>query len=186
MSTVGDFTAQPTSGTVQTVTSTGHGASGKVRAVTGDTSSAYTFGDILAEKYTICSLTRYTGSNKERILTGSRTNWLHGHWGRTAGVAYNDGWLGELENRVTPIDDWVVLCGHSQALFLRGKKVATRSDQIAGNQAVLINAGHFLPEKSDWAVAEVIKRWATGRAARSRSGRTRGSSKRCEAACARA
>ena len=156
VSTVGDFTAQPTSGTVQTVTSTGHGASAPVRAVKGGTSSKYTFGKILADKYTICSLTRYTGSNKLRILTGGRTNWLHGHHGNKAGVAHYDGWLGKVENRVTPIDDWVVLCGHSQALFLRGKKVATRSDQIAGNQAVVIHAGPNFREKSDWAVAEVI------------------------------
>ena len=152
VSTVGDFTAQPTSGTVQTVTSTGHGASAPVRTVKGGTSSAYTFGKILADKYTICSLSRYAGGNKQRILTGGSTNWLHGHWGGKAGVAHFDGWLGSLSNRVTPIDDWVLLCGTSQALFLRGKKVATRSDQRAGNQAVVINTY----EKSDWAVAEVI------------------------------
>ena len=154
-STVGDFTAQPTKGTVKTVTSTGHGASAPVRTVKGGTSSEYTFGKILADKYTICSLSRYAGSNRNRILTGSRTNWLHGHHGNKAGVAYYDGSLGSASNRVTPVDDWVLLCGHSQALFFRGKKVATRSNQIAGNQAVVINAGKHI-EKSDWAVAEVI------------------------------
>ena len=58
---------------------------------------------------------------------------------------------------MTPVDDWVLLCGTSQDLFLRGTKVATRSNQIAGNQAVSINAGYRgSTEKSDWAVAEVI------------------------------
>ena len=163
VSTVGDFTAQPTSGTVQTVTSSGHGALAPFRTVKGGTSSAYTFGKILAEKYTICSLSRYAGSNRKRILTGGRTNWLHGHWNGRAGVAHYDGWLGSDANRVTPVDDWVLLCGTSQSLFLRGKKVATRSNQIAGNQAIVINAGYTVDrgggartEKSDWAVAEVI------------------------------
>ena len=155
VSIVGDFTAQPTSGTVQTVTSTGHGASGKVRAVTGGTSSAYTFGNILADKYTICSLSRYTGSNRQRILTGSRTNWLHGHWSGKAGVAQYDEWLFK-GNRMSA-DEWVLACGTSQTFFLRGKKIATREKQFAGNQAVVINDGaYYTDEKSDWAVAEVI------------------------------
>ena len=155
VSTIRDFTAQPTSGTVQTVTSSGHGALAPFRTVKGGTSSAYTFGKILAEKYTICSLSRYAGSNRKRILTGGRTNWLHGHWNGKAGVAHYDGWLGRDANRVTPLDDWVILCGTSQALFLRGKKVATRSDQKAGNQELVINTGSF-KEVSEWEVAEVI------------------------------
>ena len=123
VSKVGDFTAQPTSGTVQTVTSTGHGASAPVRAIKGGASSAYTFGKILADKYTICSLTRYTGSNKKRILKGSRTNWLHGHWNGKAGVAHYDGWLGSSPSRVTPVDDWVLLCGTSKPFFYAEKKL---------------------------------------------------------------
>lgn len=36
----------------------------------------------------ICSISRYTGRYRRRILLGSRSNWLHGHWGGRAGVAH--------------------------------------------------------------------------------------------------
>ena len=157
-SSVGSFVAKPLAGTVETVTTTGNGVKGLVRMVTGTTATSYTFGEILKNHYTICSITRYTGSHKLRILQGTRTNWLHGHWGGAAGVAHYEGWLGQKTSRLTNVDDWVVLCGTSQRLMLDGKTVATRSDHIPGSQAVVINAGthHGDSEKSDWGVAEVI------------------------------
>ena len=142
---------------METVATTGHGANGLVRMVTGATTASYTFGDILADHYTICSMTRYTGSHKQRILRGSKTNWLHGQYDGGAGVAFYGGWLGQQSTRLTNVDDWAVLCGTSKSLMLDGKTVATRSNHIAGNQAVVINAGtHGGLEKSDWGVAEVI------------------------------
>lgn len=154
VSTVGKFIAKPTKGTVKTVTTTGNGAKGQVRAVTGTTASSYNFGgNILADKYTICSLTRYTGGARNRILTGTRSNWLHGHWANRAGVAHYDGWLGGAPtDRVGNKDDWVVLCGTSQKIILHGKVVASRGNHVAGSQGVAINTG----ENSDWAVAEII------------------------------
>ena len=158
VSLVGDFTAHPTSGTAKmSFSKPGHGASAGLRTLKGEASSAYTFGEILADKYTICSLTRYTGSRRGRILTGSRTNWLHDHWRGRAGVAHYDGWLGSFDSRMTPATDWVILCGTSKRLFLRGKEVASRSTHVPGNQAVVINDGPYgRSEQSDWAVAEII------------------------------
>ena len=155
VSTVGDFIARPTSGTVQTVTSTGHGASAPIRAVKGDTSSAYAFGNIIPEKYTVCSLSRYTGATRGRIFSATRGNWLHGHWSGVAGVAHYEGWIGGSANRVTPVLNWVNLCGTSQALFLGGKKVGSRGGQLGGNRGVVINSGS-IREISHWEVAELI------------------------------
>ena len=53
-SSVGSLVAKPLAGTVETVTTTGHGAKGLVRMVTGTITTAYTFGDILTDQYTIC------------------------------------------------------------------------------------------------------------------------------------
>ena len=156
VSSVGEFTAKPSSGSVKTVKTTGNGASKSLWAVQGDTNAKYTFGNILANEYTICSLTRYTGGQRKRILNGARTNWLQGHWEKNAGVAYCEGFLGGSASRMTNVDDWVILCGTSNALVLDGKLVATRSDSIAGNQAVVINQGVQGTETSDWMVAEVI------------------------------
>ena len=156
ISSVGKFIAQPTRGTVTTVTSTGHGATGAVRAVQGSTASSYEFGNILTSQYTICSITRYTGGSRNRILTGSRANWLHGHWNGGAGIAHYDGWVGASSNQMKNKDDWVIMCGTSNAVLLHGKKVGTRGSNVAGNQNVVINAGAQSGEKSDWAVAEII------------------------------
>lgn len=156
VSAVGKFTAKPISGTVQTVTSTGHGAKGPVRMVTGSTAAAYTFGNILADHYTICSLTRYTGKSRSRVLQGTRSNWLHGHWSGRAGVAHYDGWIGGYGKRVNPADNWVLLCGTSQTVLLNGKKIGTRKNHIKGGQSVSINSGRYGNEKSDFGVAEVI------------------------------
>ena len=157
-SSVGSLVAKPLGGTVETVTTTGHGAKGLVRMVTGATTASYTFGDILADHYTICSMTRYTGSHKQRILQGTKTNWLHGHWNGAAGVARYSAWLGQKTTRLPNVDDWVVLCGRGKRLMLDGKTVATRITRKPGNQGVVINSGTGALglEKSDWGVAEVI------------------------------
>merc|ERR1712194_335577 len=60
--------------------SAGHGAASEVLALSGTTSAATAFGAVIKREFTVCSVTRYTGGAKERILQGS-SNWLHGHWG---------------------------------------------------------------------------------------------------------
>ena len=156
VSVVGTFTAKPTSGSVKTVKTTGHGATSPLWAVQGDTKAKYTFGKILTDEFTICSLTRYTGGARQRILNGDRSNWLHGHHGGKAGASYHVGWVGGYTSRMKDRDDWVNLCGTTNALVLDGKTVGTRGDNILGNQNVVINQGQFATESSDWMVAEVI------------------------------
>lgn len=63
-----------------------------------------------ASTFTICSGTRYSGGHHERILTGSDVNWLHGHWGGRAGIAYFEGWLDTNDGRVHSTTDWVLMC----------------------------------------------------------------------------
>ena len=85
----------------------GHGATNKVRALSGTTSSVIAFGPVIKSEFTICSVTRYTGGTKGRILQGS-TNWLHGHRGGNAGVAHYEGWKTAQQDNVSPDTDWVV------------------------------------------------------------------------------
>merc|ERR1719149_367636 len=63
--------------------SAGHGATSEVLALSGTTSSAIAFGAVIKSEFTVCSVTRYTGGTKNKILQGS-TNWFHGHWNGNA------------------------------------------------------------------------------------------------------
>merc|ERR1712127_398027 len=58
--------------------SAGHGATSEVLALSGSTSSAIAFGAVIKSEFTVCSVTRYTGGTKRRILQGSSRNWVHG------------------------------------------------------------------------------------------------------------
>jgi len=51
-------------------TEAGRGAAGGVKALFGGVSDKILLGDILPKTFTLCSLTRYTGSTKGRILIG--------------------------------------------------------------------------------------------------------------------
>ena len=57
-----------------------------VKALVGNVSSAYDFGDILVDEWTMCTLSRYTGDNRKRIFVGTG-NFAHGHHKDLRGVA---------------------------------------------------------------------------------------------------
>ena len=58
----------------------GYGASCNITYLKGTTNSKinWPIGSI-PDKFTILSLTRYTGGTRGRILQGQKKNWLHGH-----------------------------------------------------------------------------------------------------------
>merc|ERR1712127_1101555 len=143
--------------------SAGHGATSGVLALSGTTSSAIAFGAVIKSEFTVCSVTRYTGGAKERILQGS-SNWLHGHWGFAhypgmAGVAHYDGWKTAVQNNVSPDTDWVVMCGSnagSQLKLVNGVDLGTGAAGGAGDQSLFVNAGAVPNDKSDFAIAELV------------------------------
>ena len=57
-------------------------------ALSGTTSSVIAFGAVIKSEFTVCSVTRYTGGTKGKILQGS-TNWLHGHYGGYEYMTYH-------------------------------------------------------------------------------------------------
>lgn len=130
----------------------------EVKYLTGDARSQYSFGDVLQPNFTLCSVSRYTGENKGRILTGSSGNLLHGHWSGKSGVAYYDGWVsqkGDLDST-----NWIVLCGTNAAKLLlwRGENQALKATHRGGESGLVINSGPFSGpgETSDWALAELL------------------------------
>ena len=62
------------------------------------------FGTVLPTEYTICSISRYTGGTKRRVLVSHpNTNWYHGH----AAGDYSDVAAGTLNPGPNPINTLV-------------------------------------------------------------------------------
>ena len=138
----------------------GHGAFGAVTALEGTTADKIDFGNVIKPQFTICSVTRYTGGTKGRILNGEGLNWLHGQHGGKAGVAYYEGWKTRSDGtNVAPITDWVVMCGTnagSQLKLVNGADKGT-ADYGSGGGELRVNDGWNMPQQtSDFAIAEVM------------------------------
>ena len=103
-STCGNQTCQGNTGALEPgVVATGtlqnNGARIPVAFVGGNTASRMQWGPgSIPAAFTICSVTRYSGGTRGRILNangnmaGSR-NWLHGHHAGKTGVNFYDGWI---------------------------------------------------------------------------------------------
>ena len=68
----------------------------------------------LPDDFTICSMTRYTGANRQRILTntGTTCDWSHGHRAAKRGVAFYSA-LRTLDLSFGTPTDWLVMCGQN-------------------------------------------------------------------------
>ena len=138
----------------------------------GDTNSritfralAYVFGGfqfpfftpILIPNYTLFHITKYNGTNKQRILTNSSysPNWLSGHWSGSGEVAFHEGWLGGVSsgpstnNWVLSTDQWTIYRANGN--FQRNGGSGTFSSPVT----VSINSAS-IQESSDWALAEIL------------------------------
>ena len=105
------------SGNITISNSSGNGALNPVYSLQGGTSSTMLWPTELTGDFTICSITRYTGSsNRERILsTNSSCNWLHGHHDNKRGVGYYNVQITDWNSRGA-LTDWLVMCGQNSAL----------------------------------------------------------------------
>ena len=137
----------------------GHGADSVVTALKGTTADTIDFGDVIKTEFTICSVTRYAGGTGNRILNGEGANWLHGHHGGKAGVAYYEGWKTISDGtNVDPVTDWVVMCGTnagSQLKLVNGVNKGT-ADGGQGGVRLWVNGGDYMPGESNFAIAEVM------------------------------
>ena len=174
VSTTGSYTATDTKGPRPTVvTEKGNGATVDVKYLKGTFESKYSFGAILRPEYSICTLSRYTGEKRKRIITdyragngngytGSGKNWIHGHHNGNRGVAHYDTWFTSSRN-VGNRDDWLVMCASNigPLAYRDGTEASTKNDWNTPNTHMAyepcINC--YGNEYSDWGVAEVIT-WA--------------------------
>jgi len=160
VSEVGNFEGKGTGSGLKIETARGHGAKKEVKFLKGDTGDKFDFGAILpAKKYTVCSVSRYTGGQKRRILqTEQPVNWLHGHWEGQTGVTYYQEWTTKRD-RPHGVEDWVVLCGTNNQQVYDGRDPSTNIATSQGkaftkDEHLYVNRGHA--EWSAFGVMEII------------------------------
>lgn len=151
-SSVGTFKAEATKGTVRSAFRH-YGA--ELKHVYGDSKSGFSFGDILPNTFTMCSLSAYTGIAQGKVLRGEE--WWHGHAdGRAGSVFYGGKWV-RNEESLNGTRSWIALCASNQQdyVFIDGEERSGNFVGVGGHTNVGINDGPK-KETSDWAVAEVI------------------------------
>ena len=158
-SSVGKFTASARRRTgVVAYKARGYGAKTPIRYIQGHTGHHFDFGKVLQDHYTVCSVTRYLSAGATgRILTGSKSNYIHGHHGAGVGLSYANGWQTPTGLRKKSTK-WVTTCASPGAkyVFVDGVDVGTRKTDYYLDQHLEINGRLWHKEKSDWAVAELI------------------------------
>jgi hypothetical protein len=138
---------------------TGNGADRPVPYVGGTTGTQISWGAAsIPSTFTICSITRYSGATKQRVLQCRDRNWLHGHHGNKAGATYYEG-PGELTYTISPNTNWVVACGRniqtpgSAGTIINGVVTSTAEGGL-GNCELVINPPQR-GEPSDWQLSKV-------------------------------
>lgn len=116
----------------------------------------------IPSSFTICSMTKYEGGTRRRILDAADvgSNWLHGHWGGYVGVAHYNGWKTEtnVDASVHGQDDWVVLCANNKAgglVTFNSRRVNVNNIAGTGNRQLTVNDGSRSAERSDWGAAYI-------------------------------
>jgi hypothetical protein len=163
-----------TTGTFSQGIVTGNGATAYVDYISGDTTGYITWPvGSLPTTFTICSVTRYTGStNAKRIIQASGINFIHGHdyndyMGGMRGMVFYNMWLNgnaiyktQTSVSVGTLTNWLVACGKNDATSVAGSVLidGVASGVVAGGtvpsvDALTINTGTFT---SDFAFSSLI------------------------------
>ena len=159
-------------GTINTDISSGHGANGNIKSISGSTSTFIEWpSNSIPEKYTICSISRYTGTdNNKRILTArnatSTNDWIHGHKGGKRGVVY----YSEYKTNSSPDfnltgnnTDWVVTCAKNDIIiptniYINGAPSGIKGGGQGGLRLSInkIDDNSIINEQSDFALSYII------------------------------
>jgi hypothetical protein len=147
----GSYHATTIKGTVTSTDVTGNGATQTFKTLQGATTAGIRFpSGILPATYTLFHVTRTTGGDRKRIVTGLGNNWLSGHWSGSTGVAYHEGWLTGQTN--IHGNNWFI--STDQNSLYRSNGVTRGSSGGSASTNLTINDGQF-GEYSDWQCAFV-------------------------------
>ena len=151
-----------------TATASGNGAANAVTFISGTTATKMLWPEnSLPTTFTVCSVTRWTGGARGRLLTcayspGQSINWSHGHWDGRRGVAFywHSEWVTAFTNKGV-VDDWLVMCGTNAGatppgnIILDQSMIGTSSGHlhVSGGQ---LNINYDSPYSSDWALHSLL------------------------------
>jgi hypothetical protein len=149
-----------TTGTITKTTASGNGAIGNITYISGGTTSTLIFPDnSIPVNFTILSLTRYNGNNKNRILQASGINWLHGHATSTTKTCYYPTAY-RSDNITTNMNDWLCCIGKNGGIapnnILMDGVATGKAPGGTGGSSLRINTGWDNANKSDWALSCVM------------------------------
>ena len=159
-------------GTINISTSSGNGANGQVKSISGSSSTFIEWpANSIPEKFTICSISRYTGTaNNKRILTArnatSSNDWVHGHKNGKRGVVY----YSEYKTNNSPDfnltgnnTDWVVTCAKNDIItptnvYINNAPSGIKGGGKGGLRLAInkIDDNTIINEQSDFALSYVI------------------------------
>jgi hypothetical protein len=147
---------------VATATVSGDGAANAVAHITGTTSTKMLWPeDSIPTTFTVCSVTRYTGGSRGRILNclnspSQSLNWLHGHGPPSSrGIAFYG--AAKRSGNVGNVDDWLVMCGTNAGATAPGNIILDQSEigtTDGGDGGGRLNIGYY--ENSNWALHSVL------------------------------
>ena len=147
-------------GTVSVGSVTGNGASRSMPYVQGTTSTSISWPSAsIPSTFTICSITRYSGTTNRRILQCSNLNWMHGHWNGNAGATHYHGQAATEWYSISPNTNWAVVCGRniwtagSAGVIANGVVTCTACGGV-GNGNLAINQGDSR-EFGDWQLSRL-------------------------------
>ena len=151
-------------GTVTSGSGIGNGATASIPYITGTITDSVTFpSGSIPTNFTICAITRYTGSYNQRILTNTSTgNYIFGH--HTSGMqAYFNGTWATDANTFASLGisstDWLVFCGKNggtvpnNVLF---NNIAKGTASGGTGSGILSINGFSTGELSDWGFSHLI------------------------------
>ena len=145
-----------------TVTASGDGAAKAVTYIRGTPSTQLLWPEwSIPATFTICSVTRYTGGVRGRILNcnspSQSRDVLFGHWMGARGLAYFEAWM-TSQASIGVVDDWLVMCGTNDAAVpVPGNQIVDQDEIGILNGGVTqcrLNVGYYEP--SDWALHSVL------------------------------
>jgi len=147
---------------VATAAASGDGAANAVTFISGTTATKILWPESsIPSTFTVCSVTRWTGGARVRILQCSSSpsqplNWLQGHDGSGSGFAYYNGGI-TSEANLGVQDDWLVMCGTNAGATAPGNVIIDQDGigiSNGGNGGCRLNIGYVGP--SDWALHSLL------------------------------
>jgi hypothetical protein len=132
----------------------GNGADANIPYLSGTPTSTIEWpSGSIPQLFTLCSITRYAGSLRQRILQGKFNNFLHGHWQGSRGWSFYGVGNWNSYGIDGNVLDWLVFCGKNEGNI--PNNILANNQPIGilgggnGNNTLTINISEHA-EESDW------------------------------------